>query len=127
MENPPPIGVFWDIENCCVPRGKSALAVAQKIRDRFFGGHREAEFMCVCDISKESSLVIQELNDAQVNILKWTMVNDFKLMMSEWVYYTPCVEIQWICLKTSAEDTGPKTMPCLLNIRDEVAQPYPTA
>ena len=68
LENPPPIGVFWDIENCAVPRGKSALSVAQKIRDRFFNGHREAEFMCVCDISKESPLVIQELNDAQVRV-----------------------------------------------------------
>lgn len=25
----PPIGVFWDIENCHVPKGKSATAVAQ--------------------------------------------------------------------------------------------------
>ncbi|XP_071478338.1 meiosis regulator and mRNA stability factor 1-like [Diadema antillarum] len=64
----PPIGVFWDIENCAVPRGKSALAVVQRIRDRFFAGHREAEFMCVCDINKESSTIIQELNDAQVTV-----------------------------------------------------------
>ena len=62
----PPIGVFWDIENCAVPRGKSALAVVQRIRECFFTGHREAEFMCVCDINKESSIIIQELNDAQV-------------------------------------------------------------
>ncbi|XP_072022715.1 meiosis regulator and mRNA stability factor 1-like [Amphiura filiformis] len=68
LDNPPPIGVFWDIENCAVPRGKSALSVAQRIRDRFFTGHREAEFMCVCDISKESPVVIQELNDAQVTV-----------------------------------------------------------
>lgn len=25
----PPIGVFWDIENCHVPKGRSAVAVAQ--------------------------------------------------------------------------------------------------
>ena len=62
----PPIGVFWDIENCAVPRGKSALAVVQSIRDKLFTGHREAEFLCVCDINKESATVIQELNDAQV-------------------------------------------------------------
>jgi len=65
-ESPPPIGVFWDIENCGVPCRKSALAVVSRIRERFFNGHREAEFMCVCDISKENRSVIQELNYAQV-------------------------------------------------------------
>ncbi|XP_030847360.1 meiosis regulator and mRNA stability factor 1-like [Strongylocentrotus purpuratus] len=67
-EENPPIGVFWDIENCAVPRGKSALAVVQRIRDQLFIGHREAEFMCVCDINKESSTIIQELNDSQVTV-----------------------------------------------------------
>ena len=63
-----PIGVFWDIENCCVPKWRSALWVVQKIRTEFFSGHREVEFMCVCDTSKESKVVIQELNSAQVCI-----------------------------------------------------------
>ncbi|XP_021942540.1 meiosis regulator and mRNA stability factor 1 isoform X2 [Zootermopsis nevadensis] len=65
----PPIGVFWDIENCQVPKGRSAVAVAQIIRDRFFDGYREAEFLVVCDVKKENSQVIQELNDAQVNLI----------------------------------------------------------
>ncbi|XP_069692388.1 meiosis regulator and mRNA stability factor 1 isoform X2 [Periplaneta americana] len=65
----PPIGVFWDIENCQVPKGRSALAVAQVIRDKFFKGYREAEFLVVCDVKKENSQVIQELNDAQVNLI----------------------------------------------------------
>ena len=65
-----PIGVFWDIENCSVPKWKSALHIVQAIRNKFFAGHREAEFMCVCDTSKESKYVIQELNQAQVN--SWT-------------------------------------------------------
>ncbi|XP_071443436.1 meiosis regulator and mRNA stability factor 1 isoform X2 [Hetaerina americana] len=65
----PPIGVFWDIENCQVPKGRSAMAVAQVIRDRFFTGYREAEFLVVCDVKKENSQVIQELNDAQVNLI----------------------------------------------------------
>ncbi|XP_064600287.1 meiosis regulator and mRNA stability factor 1-like isoform X2 [Liolophura sinensis] len=64
-----PIGVFWDIENCCVPRNRSALCVVQKIRDYFFSGYREAEFMCVCDINKESKQIIQELNSAQINVV----------------------------------------------------------
>lgn len=64
----PPIGVFWDIENCQVPKGRSAVSVAQLIRDQFFNGFREAEFIVVCDVKKEHSQIIQELNDAQVFI-----------------------------------------------------------
>ncbi|KAK9539698.1 hypothetical protein VZT92_002200 [Zoarces viviparus] len=67
-ENIPPVGVFWDIENCNVPSGRSAGAVVQRIRSHFFQGHREAEFICVCDISKESKAVIQELNNCQVTV-----------------------------------------------------------
>lgn len=50
--------------------------MAQIIRDRFFDGYREAEFLVVCDVKKENSQVIQELNDAQVilNTLYHTMV-----------------------------------------------------
>lgn len=68
LENLPPIGVFWDIENCSVPTGRSATAVVQRIREKFFRGHREAEFICVCDISKENKEVIQELNNCQVTV-----------------------------------------------------------
>ncbi|XP_033908901.3 meiosis regulator and mRNA stability factor 1-like isoform X4 [Acipenser ruthenus] len=67
-ENSPPVGVFWDIENCSVPSGRSAVAVVQRIREQFFQGHREAEFICVCDISKENKEVIQELNNCQVTV-----------------------------------------------------------
>ncbi|XP_077426139.1 meiosis regulator and mRNA stability factor 1 isoform X2 [Vanacampus margaritifer] len=67
-ENIPPVGVFWDIENCSVPSGKSAGVVVQRLRSRFFQGHREAEFICVCDISKECKAVIQELNNCQVTV-----------------------------------------------------------
>uniref|UniRef100_A0A8D8QAS1 Meiosis arrest female protein 1 n=1 Tax=Cacopsylla melanoneura TaxID=428564 RepID=A0A8D8QAS1_9HEMI len=65
----PPIGVFWDIENCQIPRGRSALSVAQTIRDNFFDGYREVEFVVVCDVKKENAQIIQELNDAQVNLI----------------------------------------------------------
>ncbi|XP_011141552.1 meiosis regulator and mRNA stability factor 1 isoform X1 [Harpegnathos saltator] len=65
----PPIGVFWDIENCQVPKGRSAIAVTQVIRDKFFSGYREAEFIVVCDVQKENYQIIQELNDAQVNLI----------------------------------------------------------
>lgn len=41
----------------------------QRIRQKFFVGHVEAEFLCVCDIRKEAPSVIQELNDAQVSVI----------------------------------------------------------
>ncbi|XP_058795301.1 meiosis regulator and mRNA stability factor 1 [Phymastichus coffea] len=65
----PPIGVFWDIENCQVPKGRSAMAVTRVIRDKFFQGYKEAEFMVVCDVQKENKQIIQELNDAQVDLI----------------------------------------------------------
>ncbi|KAL1423372.1 hypothetical protein MTO96_021133 [Rhipicephalus appendiculatus] len=64
-----PIGVFWDIENCQVPRGKSATALVGRIREHFFKGHAEAEFLCVCDIRKELPDVVHELNLAQVTVV----------------------------------------------------------
>lgn len=73
LENLPPIGVFWDIENCSVPSGRSAVAVVQRIREKFFKGHREAEFICVCDISKENKEVIEELNNCQVRDFSSTL------------------------------------------------------
>ena len=63
------IGLFWDIENCRVPRFVSALSVVQRLRERFFDKLREAEFMCVCDINKEHKNIIEELNSGQVGII----------------------------------------------------------
>ena len=78
-----PIGVFWDIENCSVPKWRSALWVVQKIRTEFSQGHREVEFMCVCDASKESKVVIQELNSAQVCIDLQHLQSHFPFSNSE--------------------------------------------
>ncbi|KAF5282505.1 hypothetical protein FQR65_LT14275 [Abscondita terminalis] len=65
----PPIGVFWDIENCQVPKTKSAALVVQQIRELFYNDYREAEFLVVCDVKKESSQIVTDLNDAQVNLI----------------------------------------------------------
>lgn len=97
---PRPLGVFWDIENCAVPSGKSAISVCDKIRrQEFFRGHREIQvslagrgrrktpfnllerlaensqdltnelqFAVVCDATKESRVVLEELDKAQVDI-----------------------------------------------------------
>jgi len=63
-----PLGIFWDIENCNIPRGKSAQAVCEKIRSRdFFHGHREIQFAVVCDATKESAVVLDDLHKAQVS------------------------------------------------------------
>ena len=65
---PEPVGLFWDIENCSVPVDKSAFGVAAKMRRVFFEGKREAEFMVVCDITKERKEVTDTLNRAQVSL-----------------------------------------------------------
>lgn len=73
MSNPAPlepVGLFWDIENCPVPVDKSAFSLANKMRSTFFHGKREAEFMCVCDITKERKNVIDELHKAHVSHVK---------------------------------------------------------
>lgn len=62
----PSLGIYWDIENCQVPRQKNAAAVVQKIREEFLENHRESEFVVVCDIKKENPQIIQELHDSQV-------------------------------------------------------------
>ncbi|XP_034830652.1 meiosis regulator and mRNA stability factor 1 isoform X1 [Maniola hyperantus] len=64
-----PIGIFWDIENCQVPRGCSAIDVVAAIRAKFLTGRREADFVVVCDVRKETPHRLQELNDAQVNLI----------------------------------------------------------
>ncbi len=62
-----PLGVFWDIENCSIPRGKSALAVCEKIRgEDFCRGLSEIQFAVVCDATKESPFVLDDLLKAQV-------------------------------------------------------------
>nr|CAH7737791.1 unnamed protein product [Callosobruchus chinensis] len=65
----PPLGIYWDIENCHVPKNKSAAAVVQRIRETFLENYRESEFIVVCDVKKENPQVIQELHDAQVNLI----------------------------------------------------------
>ena len=64
-----PVGIFWDIENCKVPNGRSAFHLAQKFRQNFVEGKREVEFMCVCDTLKETGEVINDLNKAHVSTI----------------------------------------------------------
>merc|ERR550517_140768 len=67
---PKALGVFWDIENCNVPSGKSAVAVCERIRAQsFFRDHREIQFAVVCDVTREHKVVLEDLDKAQVDIL----------------------------------------------------------
>ena len=43
------------------------MAATQVIREKFFGGYREAEFIVVCDVLRENNRVMKELNNAQVS------------------------------------------------------------
>ena len=64
------VGIFWDIENCSVPHGKSAGAVAEKIRAlQQVEQRREMEFVVVCDVTKEQEEVVNDLNAVQVSAL----------------------------------------------------------
>lgn len=65
----PPIGIFWDIENCQVPKNKCASNLVHRIREIFMVHYREAEFVVVCDVKKENAQVIQDLHDTQVNLI----------------------------------------------------------
>lgn len=44
------------------------MAATQVIREKFFSGYRETEFIVVCDVCRENSQVVKELSDAQVNL-----------------------------------------------------------
>lgn len=53
----PALGIYWDIENCHVPKNKSAASLVHRIRETFVKNYREAEFVVVCDVKKENPQV----------------------------------------------------------------------
>ncbi|XP_047739998.1 uncharacterized protein LOC125179011 [Hyalella azteca] len=65
----PYIAVFWDIENCHVPRRKDASSIVRLVRDKFYGQHVEYEFYVVMDVLKEKEELSRELLRAQVTIV----------------------------------------------------------
>lgn len=67
---PKPVGVFWDIENCSIPRGANILGLVGQIRSLFNQFNlTEREFVVVCDVYGINHTTINELNDMQVNII----------------------------------------------------------
>ncbi|KAH6932397.1 hypothetical protein HPB50_005309 [Hyalomma asiaticum] len=63
------ISVFWDIENCAVPNGVPAYDIVRKVRQTFYEGHREAEFLVACDIVRMKNTVVGELTEAHVTVV----------------------------------------------------------
>ncbi len=95
-----PVGVFWDIENCPVPMDKSAFSLAAKMRRVFFEGKREAEFMCVCDVTKERKEVTNALHNAQVHGTQCRQSHHRTCVSYLYMYmymYTPFSDIEIAC------------------------------
>ncbi|KAL3203173.1 hypothetical protein MRX96_042068 [Rhipicephalus microplus] len=63
------ISVFWDIENCAVPNGVPAYDIVRKVRQTFYKGLREADFLVACDISRMKPTVMSELTEAHVTLM----------------------------------------------------------
>ena len=54
-----------------MPKGATASHLIQAVRAKYFKDKKEAEFMVVCDTLKESSHLINDIHEAQVNIAKF--------------------------------------------------------
>lgn len=63
------ISVFWDIENCAVPNGVPAYDIVRKVRQTFYKGQREADFLVACDIGRMKPAVVGELTEAHVTLM----------------------------------------------------------
>ncbi|KAH8038263.1 hypothetical protein HPB51_000236 [Rhipicephalus microplus] len=63
------ISVLWDIENCAVPNGVPAYQIVLKVRQTFYVGYREGDFVVACDTARMSPTVVAELNEAQVTVI----------------------------------------------------------
>ncbi|CAL1529498.1 unnamed protein product [Lymnaea stagnalis] len=63
------VGIFWDIQNCAIPSGKSVRHLIIKIREAVVTEeYAEKVFMCVCDTKKESESTIEDLNKGKVDV-----------------------------------------------------------
>ncbi|KAG4075954.1 hypothetical protein HA402_003780 [Bradysia odoriphaga] len=62
-----PVGVFWDIENCSVPKNKSPSDVIAHVRNFFVFNrlnHREYEFIVSCDVTRLRKDIPEDINKA---------------------------------------------------------------
>jgi len=62
-----PVGIFWDIENCSVPKNKSPSGIIAHIRTAFVLNrlnNREYEFLIACDVTRIRSDIREDINKA---------------------------------------------------------------
>ena len=81
------IAIFWDIENCPVPRGVRTSTFVQRLRQKFCSGHKELEFLAInngqnrrlnCELHElniETSLSVVDKKNSADDILKEKMKN----------------------------------------------------
>uniref|UniRef100_T1ILD4 Meiosis regulator and mRNA stability factor 1 n=1 Tax=Strigamia maritima TaxID=126957 RepID=T1ILD4_STRMM len=62
------IGLFWDIENCPVPKEKSVLYFVKKLRDLFFEGYTQDKFIVVCNAYNQPPAITKDLRDVGVTV-----------------------------------------------------------
>ncbi|XP_015923278.2 uncharacterized protein [Parasteatoda tepidariorum] len=69
------IAYYWDIENCPVPHKKSPTDFVKRIRETFNAGRTEFEFFAVCDVTRLSNIIAEELDRASVNMMHVSFTN----------------------------------------------------
>ncbi|CAK8682304.1 unnamed protein product [Clavelina lepadiformis] len=83
------IAIFWDIENCQVPRGVSAEAVVSKLRNKIFDGYQGIEIIAACSEKAISSETRNELHQSGVRLIDVAeavseKLKDFKELPISW-------------------------------------------
>jgi hypothetical protein len=71
-ENCRPIGIFWDLETCRIPDGKSVKQLVKRIIDYVIVDQMIDKidvFYCFCDSIKLTKRLINQLNQSNVDIL----------------------------------------------------------
>ncbi|GFS45881.1 ATP-dependent RNA helicase DEAH12 [Trichonephila inaurata madagascariensis] len=69
------ISVFWDIENCPVPREKSAVDFVKLVRMKLYEGRTEGNFSVVCDVHNLNNIHAEELHASNVTVFHMSSTN----------------------------------------------------
>ncbi|GFU33438.1 ATP-dependent RNA helicase DEAH12, chloroplastic [Nephila pilipes] len=69
------VSVFWDIENCPVPREKSAVDFVKRVRTMLYEGRTEGNFSVVCDVHNLNNVHAEELHASNVTVFHMSNTN----------------------------------------------------
>ncbi|GIY37437.1 hypothetical protein CEXT_363551 [Caerostris extrusa] len=69
------ISVFWDIENCPIPRGKSGVDFVKLVRTMLYENRIEGSFSVVCDVHNLNNAQTEELSASNVTICHMSNTN----------------------------------------------------